>query len=151
MDRSKIIRLCHGQPELAIRIVQPGCNGAQIIDYKHIRLVIEAPDCGFLLKSPVTLTGCWPGHPWAPGTSGEVPHQLPALVYPAFDTDEMGRTVFRFDDKLWQMPPGRYFGNVEFNNGTHITRLDLDLCNTPFLVDMAVLTNEPCTNKGCCE
>lgn len=149
MNKSTIIRICQGQPELALRIVQPGCGGGQLIEYERIRMVIQAPHCEHRLKSPLVFNGCWPGFntPWR---DSPPPHELPALIYPAFDTNEYGETVFRFDDKLYALPPGRYFAFIEFTNGTLITRLDLDLCNSPFLVDTARVTEEPCTTKGSC-
>lgn len=149
MNTSTIIRICQGQPELALRIVQPGCEGGQLIEHEHIRLVIQAPHCEHRLKSPLVFNGCWPGFttPWRDDI---IPHEIPALIYPAFTTNEQGETVFRFDDKLYKLPPGRYFGNVEFSNGTLITKLDLDLCTIPFIIDRARVTEQPCKPKGSC-
>lgn len=146
--KSSIIRICQGQPELAVRLVQPGCEGGQLINHEDIRLVIRAPECNRRLKSEQVFTGCWPGYdtPWSDGI---YPHEFASLVYPAFDTNENGDTVFRFDRNLWKLPPGRYWGFVEFNNGQLITKLDLDICNMPILLDAVTLTSEPCNTEVC--
>lgn len=149
MTQAKIIRICQGQPELAVRIVQPGC-GSQLIDFQNIRLVIQAPNCTCIPCSPIIVSGCWPGYP-GPFDEPRCPiSKLPALVYPAFNTNADGETVFRFDRRLWSLPTGRYFGNIEFNNGTPIDRLDIDLCTIPFLVDKVSITQEPCSESGDC-
>lgn len=146
--KSTITRICWGQPELAVKLVQPGCNGGQLIDYEHVRLVIQAPHCKCRLKSELIFTGCWPGYetPW---TDAVYPHELPALVYPAFDTNDKGETVFRFDDQLWHLPPGRYWGILEFNDGRPIAKLDIDLCTTPVLIDSVSVTQTPCNSNDC--
>lgn len=146
---SKIIRICQGQPELAVRIVQPGCGG-QLINFEDIRLVIQAPHCDCMPCSPFIVNGCWPGYPGPFGEPACPASELPALVYPAFDTNDKGETVFKFDNRLWSLPPGRYFGNIEFNNGMAIDRLDIDLCTIPFLVDRVSVTHEPCSESGDC-
>ncbi len=138
-----IVRICQGQPELAVRLVQPGCDGGQLIDWEHVRLVIKAPHCPHLLKSPMIFTGCWPG--WeTPWTNQVLPHELPALVYPAFDTNDDGETVFRFDKNLYTLPPGRYEGRVELSNGALLSVLDIDLCTMPTIIDKVSVTSKGC-------
>lgn len=138
-----ITKICYGQSELSIRLVQPGCDGGQVVNWRDVRMVIAAPYCDHRLKSPQVFRGCWPGFetPWSDAV---YPHELPALVYPAFETNDEGETVFRFDDKLWRMPPGRYIGTIEFTNGTVLARLDLDLCNSPVIVDRVRVTSAGC-------
>lgn len=140
-----ITKICFGQPEMAIRLVQPGCDGGQLVNWQDVRLVIAAPYCNHLLKSPQCFRGCWPGFetPWI---DSRPPHELPAIVYPAFETNDNGETVFRFDDKLWRMPPGRYIGTVEFNNGRLLAKLDIDLCSAPILVDRIVVISTGCSS-----
>lgn len=143
MRPSPITKICFGQSELCIRLVQPGCDGGQLVNYQDVRLVIAAPYHNHRLKSPQLFRGCWPGFdtPWCDDV---YPHEMPALVYPAFDTNEDGDTVFRFDDKLWQLPPGRYVGTIEFNNGMRLAQLDIDLCNAPVIVDRVSVTEAAC-------
>lgn len=143
--RNPITRICMGQAELAIRLVQPGCDGGQLVNYEDVRLVIAAPYCSHRLKSPQLFRGCWPGFetPWI---DSPPPHELPALVYPAFETNDEGMTVFRFDDKLWKFPPGRYIGTIEFNNGMVLAKLDIDLCSAPFILDKVTVTSAACGN-----
>lgn len=138
-----IIQVCQNQPELTLRIVQPGCNGGQLLDYTQLRLVIRAPECKFLLKSPIYREGCWLYNP--PGEHEVPPHELPAIIYEGFDCNDKREVVFRFDSLMWKLPPGRYFGYVEYKDGTPITKVDLDLCTIPFIVDKATL-NSP---RGC--
>ena len=143
MHASPITKICFGQSELRIRLVQPGCGGGQLVNDTDVRLVIAAPYCNHRLKSPQLFLGCWPGFdtPWC---SDALPHELPAIVYPAFTVDENGDTVFRFDGKLWQLPPGRYIGTIEFNDGRIIAKLDIDLCNDPVLLDRVSVSSAAC-------
>ena len=142
---SAIVRICQGQPELAIRIVQPGCTGGQLLNYKDTRLVITAPECPAYLKSPLHFKGCWPGFSGElPYTFPEVPHELPVLVYPAFRINDNGDTVFRFDSLFFDYPPGRYIGTVEFTNGCIINQFEIDYCMTPFLIDRISQTAQAC-------
>lgn len=147
--RTVITRICKGQPELAVRLVQPGCMGGQLVT-ENLRLVITAPQCQCHLKSPLLFTGCWPGFttPWSDAV---YPHELPAVVYPAFETNDDGDVVFRLDDLLWKMPSGRYIGTIEFNNGQVLTELDIDLCNFPVLIDTVTVTGADCDAGGCCD
>ena len=39
-----IVRICRGQPELAVRVVAPGCDGGQLVDWEDIELCIQAPE-----------------------------------------------------------------------------------------------------------
>lgn len=140
-----IVKICQGQPELSIRIVTPGCNGGQLINYKDIRMCIYAPKCEESLLSPMCFTGCWPGHDVEAYNERNClpPQDMPLLVYPAFTINDNGETVFRFDAKLWERR-GRYVGVIEFTDGTKITELDLDICNQPFIADRISLTSQSC-------
>ena len=139
-----IIKICQGQPELAVRLVQPGCHGGQLVDSSNVRMVIKAPECNHLLKSPIIMTGCWPGYKNIPRYGELPPHEYPALIYPAFTTNDKGEIIFRFDNQLYNMPPGRYIGYVELIDGTPLVQLDLDLCYAPVLVDAVTVTEAGC-------
>ena len=146
MINTPIIKICRGQPEIAIRLTPPDCNST-LLASDNLRLIIQAPNCKYQLKSTLCFRGCWPGFdtPWR---NHVPPHELPAIIYPSFGTNDDGETVFRFDDKLFKLPPGRYFGFVEFTNGQRITKLDLDLCNTQYLADRVVVSSVPCSATG---
>lgn len=136
-----IIRLCHDTKALTIKLVQPGCNGGQLIDYENLRLVITAPACSHRITSPLCFTGCWPGFetPW---TDAVYPHELPALIYPAFEINDKGETVFRLDSQLRRLPAGRYIGSIELKDGTPLAEIEIDMCNLPALID-TVSVNDP--------
>lgn len=148
MTQPPIIQICRGQPELAVRLVQPGCRGGQLVDYRNIRLVIQAPTCHGRQASHLCFKGCWPGHntPWE---SRAPIQELPILVYPAFTLNGMGETVFRLDEQLWRYPSGRYIGNIELLDGTHLSTLDIDLCNVPVIIDSITLTEPSCNMELC--
>lgn len=147
-----IVQLCRGQPELSVRLVQPGCNGGQLVDFQNIRLVIKPPRpcmCHKVMPlSPLYFHGCWPGHdtPWGPRVP---PEERQLLVYPAFNITEQGDIVFRFDEQLWEYPSGRYEGHIELQDGTPITVLDIDLCNTPLLVESVSVVQPLCHMETC--
>lgn len=143
MKRTPIVRLSLGQPELSIKLVQPGCDGGQLVNWQDVRLVIAAPALNHRLKSPQLFRGCWPGFetPWCDDV---YPHEMPALVYPAFESNDDGDTVFRFDDKLRKLPAGRYVGTIELLDGTVLAKLDIDLCPAPVLIDRMTLTQADC-------
>lgn len=157
MRKSPIIRICQGQPNLSVVISQHGCDGGQVINHEDIRLAIFAPHCKHVLKSPWQLCGCWPQHRhmavpnqyWdeACGCLDYLripPHEIPVLIYPAFDTDDEGAVVFWFDDELWKRPPGRWIGEVQTRSGHVLVTLDLDLCTVPFITDKVSITSETC-------
>lgn len=148
MTESPIVQICRGQPELAVRLVQPGCQGGQLMDYRNIRLVIQAPVCHCWQASPLRFEGCWPGHntPWE--TRPPI-QELPALVYPAFTLNDKGETVFRLDEQFWRYPSGRYIGNIELLDGTPLSTLDIDLCNVPVIIDSITLTEPSCNMEVC--
>lgn len=146
MGKHVITRICKGQPELAVKLVQPGCQGGQLVGYEGIRLVITAPECACRLKSELRFTGCWPGYTTPYSDSNRI-HDVPALVYPAFDINAKGETVFRFDHLLWERPAGRYIGTIELNDGTKLATLDIDLCNIPVFIDSVSVTHESCVSE----
>lgn len=141
-----IVRICQGQPELAVRLTTSGCNGAQLVDWQQVRLVIVPPPrqtCELPL-SPQVFKGCWPTHDiesW--NNSFILPETLPLLIYPAFGTNEDGDIVFALDEQLWKRR-GRYIGVIEFINGEKITELDLDICTQQFVADRVSLNSVPC-------
>ena len=95
-----IIRICRGQPELAVRVVAPGCDGGQLVDYEDMELCILAPKC--TCEGPFSklyFKGCgWWGHDVDRWNDQQVPpEEMPVLVYPAFDTDDDGNIVFTAD------------------------------------------------------
>jgi len=141
-----IVKICQGQPSLAVRLVTAGCDGSQLVDYKQIRMVIVAPErtpCERPL-SPQCFKGCWPTHDiekW--NNSFILPESRPILIYPAFEVNDEGEIVFLLDSKLWQRQ-GRYIGRIEFLDGEHITDLDLDICSQRFIADRVSLDTVPC-------
>ena len=62
------------------------------------------------MGSPLYLHGCWPFHPTDVDLANPIQPDFPVLVYDSFDVDEEGRVVFNFDDRLWELPDGRYTG-----------------------------------------
>lgn len=144
-----IIKLYQGQPELAVRLTAPGPARLQLAQSKGIRLVITAAGLGHapgtVYLSPLKFTGFWPGRDSERYYDSFIhPDDRPALVYPAFTTDDQSRVVFKLDSKLWKMPPGRYLGHIETESGQHLANLDLDLCVGPFLVEDVNTTVEAC-------
>lgn len=139
---SVFVRIQPGQEELAVRLVQPGC-GSQVISREDMRLVITAPQPKSALLSEQTFTGFWPGSetPWSDAVGAGRDFML---VYPAFDVNEEGDVVFRFDDQLRTLRPGRYIGSVETASGTQLVSLDIDLSPTPLLIETLTLTGKSC-------
>jgi hypothetical protein len=135
-----IIKIRRGQPELRLSLVQPGRDALKLAD-EDLRLIISSPHCDHLLKSPLIFEGCWPGREhWRDNQ----PHDWPALCYPAWEVSDEGDVVFRFDELLFQRPPGRYIGQVEWRDGRPIARLDLDLDNSPYILDKITVITAPC-------
>lgn len=145
-----IVRICRGQPELAVRVVAPGCDGGQLVDYEDMELCILAPKC--TCEGPfskIYFHGCgWWGHDIDRWNEQQVPpEEMPVLVYPAFDVNDNGEIVFKFDSKLWERA-GRYVGLIRFKDGTEITRLDLDICTTQFLADKVTVKSYSCNKEA---
>lgn len=141
-----IVKLCRHQPEIAVRLVQSGCDGGQLVDWRNVRLVIEPGKCCEVELTEWDLYGCWPGY--TANTCRCKPFQ-PALVYPAFTLDPKGRVVFRFDELMWSNPPGRYLARVEYMGCTPITEFEIDYCNQPFLIDQVVVQSTDCSQGDC--
>lgn len=137
-----IIKICQGQEELAVDIVQAGCDGGKLVDL-DLRLLIKAPDCPCIMTSPYKFEGCWPQFPELP-EAGPLHHTLPTLVYPASYINKDGNIVFRLDQLLFKFPPGRYFGYIETRSGHRLAALDLDLCTTPFILKSATVRSGDC-------
>lgn len=135
-----IIKICQGQPSLAVKITTPGTHGAQLVDYKHLRLVIAPPiePREELPLSPQRFSGFWPGHDidkW--NNSFTLPEEQPLLIYPALYVNDDGETVFRLDDQLLGHV-GRYVGIIELN-GQKILELDLDISTQRFILDQVTV------------
>jgi hypothetical protein len=119
-----IIKIARGQPELKVTVVQPG-QGGRLPSVEGVRLVVcPPPPSGFAQLSPIVRLGEW-GYPPVEDYPPR-PHELPAIVYPAFEIDAEGAIVFRLDSHLWSRPSGRYLGRVMV--GCHeAATLDIDL------------------------
>lgn len=138
-----IVRLPCGQYELAIRIVTPGCFGRQIVGTEGLYLMIRDVDCGECGLTTLHFEGCWAGHETPVTYYGCAPDR-PALVYPAFDVTDDGEVLFRFDDRLSELPRGRYIGDIKLADGTCIRSLDIDLCSTTALISRVTLPVSVC-------
>jgi hypothetical protein len=127
-----VLKLSRGQPELRVRLVEPG-GGPPLTRIEGVRLELRAagppPNCGL---SQITREGCWPGFP----TGDLIPTwDMPKLVYPAFGVDCDAAMIFRFDRHLWHRPPGRYIGTILLED-KEIAWLDIDLCDTRWIPEL---------------
>jgi hypothetical protein len=119
-----IVKIYRNQPELRVRLSLPRGLGPPP-DGRELRLVVRAPlPTGRVWLTRIVRHGDWPGNP--PENDRPPLHELPALVYPCFETEADGTAVFRFDRHLWGRPPGRYEGEVNLRERT-LAKLDLDL------------------------
>ncbi|MDR1872007.1 MAG: hypothetical protein LBS60_08870 [Deltaproteobacteria bacterium] len=120
-----IVKIYREQPELKVTLVQPGHLGRDVF-LEEIKLIIEPPDPRkFAQLSPIIRLGDW-GYPLPIEPYPPEHHRLPAIVYPAFDTDDEGAIIFRLDNHLWRRPSMRYVGHVMINSYEALT-LDIDL------------------------
>jgi hypothetical protein len=120
-----IINVARGQPELKVTLAPYG-GGGDPPALSETRLLVYPPRPErFTQLSRRIFLGDW----WDPSRT-DVSHpymgRMPVLVYPAFSEDEHGATVFRFDDKLWNRPPGRYECEV-IAHGKLALAFDMDL------------------------
>lgn len=137
-----IVRLCESTPKLGLRIVQPGCTGQQLMD-TGVNLAITPVNC----PAPDLLEPYWEDCQlkWR-----SLRPEIPALTYPAFEVDDDGNVVFYFDSKLWNLPPGRYRGQVMLGIHCSRTTFDIDLCNRPVVIERAVtVATPPCGDTEC--
>jgi hypothetical protein len=119
-----IVRIKQNQPELRVTMSEPGPSGQLLEDYRNVRLEISAPAIHpSSLDTVIKKRGCWPGYADDPEL---LPHELPTLIYPAFEVDCQGALVFRFDDKLHRRPRGRYIGRLKYK-GEIVWTIDIDL------------------------
>lgn len=125
-----IIRLCEDTPKLALRIVQPGCSGKQLMD-TGVEIHITPVECEPRRKTQMVWDGCI-------YREEKIENPIPSLTYPAFELDDDGRIVFYFDNRLWSLPPGRYHAHVWVGGCCDQTRLDIDLCNRPVMIEQVV-------------
>jgi hypothetical protein len=137
-----IVNICEDTPKLALLLKQPGCNGAQLMD-TGVEIRITRKGCPVGPVQEVEEDNCTVTARW-------VEPSPPAVIYPAFEIDAEGRTVFYFDDKLWNMEPGRYEGEVLIGGYGTGAIIDIDLCNLPLTVAGAAITPvEPCGDLPC--
>lgn len=136
-----IIRLCKDTPKLGLRIVRPGCNGKQLMD-DGITLLITPVVC----DRPERIEQYWDG---CVLKSREVREELPGLQYTAFEVNDDGLVIFYLDDKAWSLPPGRYHGTLSIGGQCSDVRLDLELCNDKYIIDQAIVIENPCGDNQC--
>lgn len=111
-----ILTITRYTAQLALKIEEL-VSHSQLTDANNLQLLIipgEINDtCGckpLTMGSPWLLHGCWPYHPTDVDVANPQLPDFPTLAYDGFDVDEEGRIVFHFDDRLWELPDGRYTG-----------------------------------------
>lgn len=105
------------------------------MDYRQLQLIIREPELlgGCERNTSWVLEGCWPTWRGPMDTSAQ---PKPALVCSALGPDEdSGAVVFQLDGKLDAWEPGRYIGSIVTTDGVLLDTLDIDLHNSPFIVD----------------
>lgn len=110
-----IVYLTQGVSRIAFRIKT--YDQSQLADWHGLQLLIIAGeagqpcDCG-VGGSPWFFYGCWPGVRTGEDVANTRPADVPVMCFPAFNTDNEGRVIFRIGDKLSTIPPGRYTGII---------------------------------------
>lgn len=137
-----IIKVCEDTPKIGLRIVQPGCNGKQLMD-TGVVLAITPISC----PRPERLVPYWENCELK--YRDETP-RIPSLEYPAFDISDDGLVIFYLDRKAWALPPGRYKGYIIIGGHCSNTTFDIDLCNTSYVIDQAVVIPNPCGDLNQC-
>jgi hypothetical protein len=106
-----IVYLTQGVTRIAFRLKTYG-NQSQLADWRGLQLLILPGEAGCPCGeggSPWYFYGCW-----FRGRTGEdvanFRPDIPAICYNAFEVDDEGQVVFRLDDRLYDLPPGRYTG-----------------------------------------
>ena len=128
----RIVRLCEDTPKMALRIVQPGCDGRQLIDM-GVEIQISPVQC----EEPqerIVMDVCL-------NVVDIIKREVPTLTYPAFEIDAEGRIVFYFDKRLWSQPAGRYRARVLIGGCCSKTTIDIDLCNRPVVIEQVAVTS----------
>lgn len=108
-----ILYLTQGMTSVALRIKETN-RQSQLTDWRQLQLLIQPGERHWnecFMGSPWILTGCWPGHRTDVDIANYRP-EFPTICYDAEELDPDGRVVFRFDQRLWCLPPGRYLGSV---------------------------------------
>lgn len=108
-----ILYLIQGMSSLALRIKETN-RQSQLTDWRQLQLLIQPGEAQWdtcHMGSPWVLTGCWPGHRTGVDTANYRP-DFPTICYDAEELDPDGRVVFRLDQRLWCLPPGRYLGSI---------------------------------------
>lgn len=108
-----ILYLAQGMSSLALRIKETN-RQSQLTDWRQLQLLIQPGEAHWnecFMGSPWILTGCWPGHRTGVDVANYRP-DFPTICYDAEELDPDGRVVFRLDQRLWCLPPGRYLGSV---------------------------------------
>jgi hypothetical protein len=62
------------------------------------------------------------------------------LLYPAFERDEAGAVVFLLDDHIFSLPPGRWYGQIEYDGCCWRIQLELPGCAP---VESVTLDHQP--------
>lgn len=108
-----IVYLTQGARQLALRLRETGSFNP-VTRWEDIQLLI-APgqydnQCG-PNGSPWFLSGCWYNAPTGVDVANYRP-DFPTIVYCAADLDEENRIVFHLDERLDNLPAGRYSGTL---------------------------------------
>ena len=112
-----IVYINQGTRKLAIRIANRS-TGDYAASYEDMQLFIrpgpmDGCDC-WEGGSPWYFYGCWPGHPTGVDVANPWKRRdIPTLVYDAAELDDDGRVVFNLDERLDQIPAGRYTGIIQ--------------------------------------
>lgn len=135
-----IVKLCADNPKLALRLVQPGCSGKQLL-YQGITIELRKSRCGTGEKYRYVSDGC--------AIRTIIIPPPPPICYPAFELDDDGRVVFYFDDKLFNQPSGRYWATILINNKCSGIEFDIDLCCDKLIIDQYAQTDAPYGDEEC--
>lgn len=137
-----IVKLCQDTPMLAVRIQKRGCDPQQLID-AGVDMCIYTATCCVPPRTRLIKKDCtWERIPIEPA--------IPTLSYPAFETDDDGRIVFFFDDKLWKLPSGRYIAQITANRIPVSNPIDIDLCNDiSYVAEVSLIPTSPCGELPC--
>jgi hypothetical protein len=108
-----IVYLAAGMNALHLRIKDT--SGRQLTDWRQLQLLIDPGEhirvgCGG--GSPWYLTGCWPGKRTNVDVANPARPDFPTICIDAHELDPDGRVVFRLDQRVWCLTPGRYHGTV---------------------------------------
>lgn len=106
-----IIYITQGVSRLTFRLKTYG-NASQLSDWRNLQLLILPGEYGCPCGeggSPWIFRGCWLRGRTDVDIANFRP-DIPALCYKAFEVDDKGQVVFRLDQRMFDLPPGRYTG-----------------------------------------